>query len=221
MQKYSIKINRETVVSNKQILTGQEILEIAGLTPVEDYELLLKTNEKGYEPIQLSETVDLTLPGIENFSAKLYKTINIFIEDVKYELDECYSTPNDLLKLAGYNQNNYFLTQIKNRGVEIGYKEENDSKHKIQLKNGSKFCLHMREEKCIIVNTAPYVWLESTISFEEVIKLAFGAANNVNSTYTVTYVKGVEQKPTGSIIKGGIVSVKNKMIFDASLTNKS
>jgi hypothetical protein len=221
MQKYSIKVNRETIISKKQNLTGQEILEIAGLTPIEDYELLLKTNEKGYEPIQLTETVDLTLPGLENFSAKLYKTINIFIEDVKYELDEYYSTPNDLLKLAGYNNKSYFLTQIKNRGVEIGYKENNDANHKIQLKNGAKFCLQMREEQCVIINTSPHVWLEPSISFEEVIKLAFGTATNINSTYTVTYVKGVDEKPTGSIIRGGIVSVKHKMIFDATLTNKS
>jgi len=221
MQKYSIKVNRETIISEKQILTGQEILEIAGLSPVEDYELLLKTNEKGYEPIQLTETVNLTLPGLENFSAKLYKTINIFIEDVKYELDECYSTPNDLLNLAGYNNKSYYLTQIKNRGVEIGYQENNDANHKIQLKNGSKFYLHIREEQCVIVNTSPYVWLKSTISFEEVINLAFGTATNVNSTYTVTYVKGIKEKPSGSIVKGGTVSVKHKMIFDASLTNKS
>jgi hypothetical protein len=151
MTNFKFKVNKSTFSSVKNILCGKEILELAGYTPVEDYELLLKTNLKGYEPIQLDEEVDLTIPGIEHFSVKLYKTISIEIDGVSFELDECNTTPNELLMLAGYNSDNYYLTQIKNRGVEIGYKELNDANHKIQIRNGSKFCLYPRENQKVII----------------------------------------------------------------------
>lgn len=221
MHTFNISVSGKTLNSPKQLLTGKEILELACLTPVENYELLLETNRKGYEPIQLTETVDLSDPGIEHFIAKLYKSIKIFIDDVEYSVDECNSTPTKLLELAGYNNTSYYLTQIKNGGIEIGYKEQNDAEHKISLKDGSKFCLYPRESKCVIVNAETHVWNKKTISFDEVIKLAFGNNCNPNFTYTVSYSKGVTQKPTGTLVKGNEVIVKSKMVFDAQQTNKS
>ena len=218
---YKYKVNRKTLNSPKQILTGKEILEAASLSPIENYELLKKTNHKGFEPIQLNEEVDLTDPGIESFSAKLYKSITIFINEKEFEIDECYSTPNELLNLAGFNPLNYYLTQTKRGDVEIGYKEENDANHKISIKDGAKFSVYPREEKCVIVNASNHFWSKKSISFEEVIRLAFGNACNPNFTYTVTYTKGIPEKPNGSLVKGTEVVVKSKMIFDVQQTNKS
>ena len=218
---YSYKINGEKFTSLKQKLTGKEILELAILTPIEDYELLLKTNHKGYEPIQLTETVDLSDPGIEHLSAKLYKSIKIFIDDKEYLVEECSSTPKKLLELAGYNNDSYYLTQIKRGNTEIGYKEKNDANHKISLQEGSRFCLHEREQQCVIVNAESHPWSKKAISFEEVVKLAFGDGCNPNFTYTVTYTRGVSQKPSGTLVKGNEVIVKSKMVFDAQQTNKS
>jgi hypothetical protein len=51
MEKF--KLNNELFeVTNKKI-TGEEILLKCALTPVSDYELLIKLNEKGFEPVQL------------------------------------------------------------------------------------------------------------------------------------------------------------------------
>jgi hypothetical protein len=220
MKYSSLKVNEESFNTQKNTLTGREILELANLIPAKDYELLLKTNEKGYEPIQLDEKVDLTDPGIENFKTKLYKSLNICIDDNDYEVNQCNTTPKELLQLAGYSIDNYYLTQIRGEN-EIGYKEQNDSLHKIELKNNSKFCVHPRELPCVIVNAANHAWNNKTISFEEVINLAFGSNSNANFTYTVTYTNGVNSKPTGSLVKGQKVNVKSKMVFDAQQTNKS
>jgi hypothetical protein len=218
---YSYKINGEKFTSPKQKLTGKEILELACLTPIESYELLLKTNHKGYEPIQLTETVDLSDPGIEHLTAKLYQSIKIFIDDKEYLVEECFSTPRKLLELAGYNNDSYYLTQIKRGGTEIGYKEKNDTDHKITLEKGSRFCLYERVQQCVIVNAENHPWGKKTISFEEVVQLAFGNACNPNFTYTVSYTRGNNQKPNGTLVKGNEVIVKSKMVFDAQQTNKS
>lgn len=221
MRTFTFLVNGETLNTKEQITTGKEILELACLTPVENYELLLETNHKGYEPIQLTETVDLSDPGIEHFVAKLYKSIKIFIDDKEYSVDECNSTPTKLLELAGYNNTNYYLTQIKNGNIEIGYKELNDANHKVSLKDGSKFCLYPRESKCVIVNAESHIWNKKTISYDEVIKLAFGKNCNTDYKYTVGYSKGVPQKSSGTLRKGEEVIVKSKMVFDAESTNKS
>jgi hypothetical protein len=219
--KFRFLVNGVTLKSPKQIVIGKEVLEAASLLPVENYELLKKTNHKGFEPIQLTEEVDLTDPGIESFSAELNKSLSIFINDKEFKIDECYSSPNELLKLAGFNNLNYYLTQTKKGNVEIGYKEENDADHKVFIKDGAKFSVYPREQRCVIVNASNHIWNKKTISFEEVIRLAFGSACNPNFTYTVTYTRGIPEKPRGSLVKGTKVVVKSKMIFDVQQTNKS
>ena len=67
---FKYRLNGDYVESLNSKITGKEILETAGLLPVTDYELLIKINEKGFEPIELSEKIDLKSPGVEGFEAK-------------------------------------------------------------------------------------------------------------------------------------------------------
>jgi hypothetical protein len=74
----------------------------------------------------------------------------------------------------------------------------------------------------IIVNGRERSWEEKTISYDQVVKLAY--ENYVESSdvvYTVDYVDGPPKNPEGSMVKGDVVSVKNKMIFNVTATNRS
>ncbi|MCX6350239.1 MAG: multiubiquitin domain-containing protein [Bacteroidetes bacterium] len=74
----------------------------------------------------------------------------------------------------------------------------------------------------IIVNGREKEWNERTISFEQVVILAFGTyVDNGTTVYTVTYKRGHEPKPEGTMVKGDVVRVKNKMIFNVTATDKS
>lgn len=74
----------------------------------------------------------------------------------------------------------------------------------------------------IIVNTRPKEWDKKEISYREVVELAFGSySEDENVVYTVTYTKGHEPHHEGSLVKGGSVKVKDKMIFNVSKTDKS
>ncbi|MNL56351.1 hypothetical protein D3C87_1798400 [compost metagenome] len=74
----------------------------------------------------------------------------------------------------------------------------------------------------IIVNAREKVWNASDISFEQVVVLAFGSYNNNPDVgYTVTYSRGWNPKAEGTMVKGSVVRVKNKMIFDVTATDKS
>ena len=64
--------------------------------------------------------------------------------------------------------------------------------------------------------------MDKTINFQQVVMLAFGTfENNQTTAYTITYKRGEDKRPEGSMVVGDSVHVKDKMIFNVSKTNKS
>lgn len=219
---YIFKINNKRFESSESKITGRELLSIAQLSPAEDYELLYKINEKGFTPIQLEEIVDLKTAGIEGFKAKPYKKLKIKVDDKQYEVEGCFMTPIEIMEVAEINPDRFYLKEIRKGNIEVSYKD--DVEHKIAVTKNSCFVSCEIEEviKCVIVNSKPKDWSKITISFEEVVILAYGKmSTDPNVIYTVNYINGVPSKPEGSMLKGDVISVKNKMIFNVTETNKS
>lgn len=78
------------------------------------------------------------------------------------------------------------------------------------------------KEFSIIVNGRQKMFLGREISYNEVINLAYGSApDNQNKAYSVTYKRGIGNKPEGSMDAGDVVKVKEGMIFNATSTDKS
>lgn len=73
----------------------------------------------------------------------------------------------------------------------------------------------------IVVNAKQKPWNKKEISFDEVVNLAYGTPNYESSVYTITYQKGEDKKPKGSLTPGESVHVKEGMIFDVIRTDKS
>lgn len=74
----------------------------------------------------------------------------------------------------------------------------------------------------LIVNGRPKPWTERTITFDQIVVLAFGGYDhNPNKVYTVTYDRGPHENPEGAMVKGDKVLVKDKMIFNVTCTDKS
>lgn len=85
--------------------------------------------------------------------------------------------------------------------------------------------MHKHEEKTttIIVNGVRRETREKRLSFEEVIKLAFGqydAADNVAYTVTYSYKKG-HHNDKGILVAGDSVMVKEGMVFNVTKTTRS
>lgn len=218
---YLFKINNQKFESDESKKTGRELLTIANLTPVEDFELLYKINEKGFTPIQLDEIVDLKTAGIEGFKAKPYRKLKIKVDNRQYEVEECFMTPLEIMDLAGINPDRFYLKEIRKGNVEVSYKD--DVEHKIAITKASCFVSCEREEIiCVIVNAREKAWSNEKISFDDVVKLAYGdVSTNPNVIYTINYKRGVPSKPEGSMVKDEVIYVKNKMIFNVTQTNKS
>lgn len=79
-----------------------------------------------------------------------------------------------------------------------------------------------KKDAVLIVNAEEKVWDGKEISFEQVAALAFGSyEDHPDITYSITYKRGEGNKPEGSLTKGQSTKVKDKMIFNATKTNRS
>jgi len=184
--KNSFKLNDKLFESENSKITGKEILLKAGLVPVEDFELLIKVNENGYEPIELTEVTDLHGAGLEGFYAKPYGKLTIYVDDIAIDVDETFLTPNKILAIAGKVVKGFYLVQ-QDGEVEISYK--NDREHKVAIKNGSRFVSYEVEiidvhEHCqnylpvpddckyrILIDREPYVVDEKCLTGKEILLL--------------------------------------------------
>ncbi|WP_205625824.1 multiubiquitin domain-containing protein [Ensifer aridi] len=74
----------------------------------------------------------------------------------------------------------------------------------------------------IIVNTREKFVEPGMISFQEVVRLAFpDLPAGPNTSFTVSYRKGSDERPEATLVDGESVKVKKGMVFNVSATDKS
>ena len=81
-----------------------------------------------------------------------------------------------------------------------------------------------REPKAteIVVNGQKKEVAGKEISYGQVVNLAFESPwGNPNVIYTVTYSRGHDDKPQGSLVDGQSVKIKKDMVFNVTRTDKS
>lgn len=82
---------------------------------------------------------------------------------------------------------------------------------------------HDNKRTFIIVNGIRHETIEKRLSFEEVVKLAFGQydiSNNVAYTVTYSYKKG-HHNDKGILVAGDSVKVREGMVFNVTKTTRS
>lgn len=81
---------------------------------------------------------------------------------------------------------------------------------------------HDKKDITIIVNGRERTWPKGDISFEQVVEIAFPKQpSGPDYSYTVTFSKGDDKKPHGSLVAGESVKVKKDMVFNVTQTNRS
>lgn len=74
----------------------------------------------------------------------------------------------------------------------------------------------------IIVNGEAHEVANDEISFSEVVALAFpNPPSGPNVIFSVTYRRGHGSKPQGILAEGESIKVKDGMVFDVTVTDKS
>ncbi len=149
--KYKVKIDREKYVVDQSIITGKEILELAGKRPYTRWLVNQRLKGGSINKIEYDETVDLTKPGIEKFltlpldqtegekenqpiDIEEYSKSNkkvpygcrykVKIDRDKYVINQQTITGKELLQLAGKTPYNRWMLNQRLKGgaiKQIGY----------------------------------------------------------------------------------------------------
>lgn len=133
-----------------------------------------------------------------------------------------YESPNPtrgraLYKLAdiGQNRDLYRVGDGNNEDVEI---PRDDTV--IHLAEDEHF--YSQKEIKVVVNGEEKETSETRLSFNEVVALAFPVPpTGANIMFTITYRKGPNANPRGTLTEGNSVKVKKGMIFDVTATDRS
>ena len=79
-----------------------------------------------------------------------------------------------------------------------------------------------KKEVTIVVNGSPHDVEKDEITYDEVVTLAFpDFPQHPERTYSVTYERGMGNKPAGILSPGGKVKVKEGMVFKVKHTGQS
>gem|GEM_PF-862904 len=121
-KKYKVKIDDEYFIFDHHIVTGKEILEKAGKTPVECHTLYKKLKHCDFEKIDMKEKIDLAEHGIEHFVIKPPEVFYYTVDKEPETTDQKELTPNEILELAGITPvGDYYLVQINQDGTQTSY----------------------------------------------------------------------------------------------------
>lgn len=148
-------------------------------------------------------------------------TLTFIINSKKYEWHQEYITGAEIRKLGSISAEDEIFLAIKKPWEDESIPD--DKQVNLARPEIEHFYSKDKDFKItLIVNGRPKPWTEKTITFEQVVGLAFGTYDpNPDKVYTVTYDKGPHENPEGSMVKDDKVLVKNKMIFNATATDKS
>jgi hypothetical protein len=163
--------------------------------------------------------VDLARPGIEQFYIK--QKLKYTIDGKEFKSDKQYIKGLQIRKVGEIPDHDLIFLSIKGPWEDelIGNDDIVDlARPGIEHFYSKPEITHF----VIIVNGREKQWNQKSISFNQTVELAFGNyQDNPATVYTVTYAKGPQQNPEGSMVKGDKVLVTNKMVFNVTATNKS
>ncbi len=147
--------------------------------------------------------------------------LNLTINGKNYEWQKEYITGSEIRELDGIPPEDEIFLAIKKPWEDEPIPD--DKQVNLARPEIEHFYSKDKDFKIsLIVNGRPKPWTEKTITFEQVVVLAFGTYDpNPDKIYTVTYDRGPHENPEGSMVKGDKVFVKDKMIFNVTATDKS
>jgi hypothetical protein len=201
-----------------QFITGKQLKELREL-PL-NCELFLDIIDPWRDDAILNdEIIDLARPGIEQFYVK--QKLRYSIDGKNFETDKQFIKGSQIRR-QGNIASDFLIYFANKQPWEDDLIEEDEI---VDLARPGKEKFYSKQEVnefVIIVNGREKKWCQKTITFQQVVELAFGNyQDNLNTVYTVTYTKGPKQNIEGSMVNKDNVFVINKMVFNVTATNKS
>lgn len=222
-KRYRIKIDQEKHITVDPIITGRQLLNLAGRKPVKEHLVYFIRHEGLIEDISLEETVDLRTPGLERFiTFKSDRSFRFELDGKRQDWGAPEITGATLRKLAGVGaDHNVWLELRDDKDRRIKPKELVD----LTTPGIERFYTAPKPppEFEVIVNARPHILAEQTVTYEMVVQLAYpGCQSQGNVTFSMTYRHAASRPHSGELGPGGTVKVKRKgTVFNVVRTIKS
>jgi hypothetical protein len=201
-------------------VTGAQVAEAVDARPVTDFVILHQLKSLELETLRPTELADLKASN-RFIVVRGDATYNFVVDGLNMTWPQKAITGKTVKKLI--NKDDDTVELLLEREDYPDKVIADDEEVNIAGKGVEKF--KTRPAKItvtIIVEGTPHVWHRPKISYDQVVILEVPTyAQHPEITYSVTYSNGPNDQPTGVLVKGESVRVKDRMIFNVSETGQS
>ncbi|NDV25971.1 multiubiquitin domain-containing protein [Desulfovibrio sp. JC010] len=218
---FKVKIDDSMFEFGETMVTGHQLLTIAHKHPLDEHIIYQKLKDGQFEEIRLEESVDLSQPGLERFktfrSAESYR---FTVDGRKFEWGAPVITGRRLKKFADVAPDTYDVwMNVRGKGEDqiISNREE------VRLDTPGLERFYTEQVSItIIINGRPHEINKRSLSFTELVQLAFPNVQPApNTIHTIVFKNGPEENPQGSLVEGQTIIISERMIINVTKTDKS
>lgn len=200
---------------------GRQILAAAGVEPERGFSLFAILGSGDFEDVRLDETFDLRGKGAERFVA--FQTDRDFKFEVgsnELRWGKPLISGQILAALAEPGPDQAVFLEVSGGTDQL---IEPDMLVDLNQPGIERFFVAPRPpvEIEIIVNTRPRLVVGPTVSFEQIVELAFSGPHEPNVVFSMTFRKAASTPHAGELGAHGIVTIKKGTIFNVTRTVQS
>lgn len=198
---------------------GRQLLEAAGLAARDGYSLFAILPSGDFEDVRLNEPFDLRERGAERFIAFLTdRDFKLTLNDDELRWGKPVISGTALYDLAKPNEGEALFLEVpggEDRLIEHGELVD-------LTQPGIERFITARLTFEIIVNSRPRTVNARTVTFEQIVQLAFPGQHEPNVVFSMTYRHAASTPPAGELGAGGSIDVKKKgTVFNVTRTVQS
>jgi hypothetical protein len=215
-------LNFETVELTDPVPLGRQILGAGNLRNVENYSLYAVLPSGDFEDVRLDETFDVRGRGVEQFVYFLTdRAFKFTVENAQIFWGNPVLSGASLHKLANPKEGEAVYLEV--RGGEDRLVEPTEN---IDLTNDGieRFFNAPVQTKTyeIVVNTRAKTVDSPTVTYEQLVQLAYPGPQDANVEFSISYRKTASKPHSGELSAGDSVTVKKKgSVFNVHRTIKS
>ncbi|ULB12331.1 multiubiquitin domain-containing protein (plasmid) [Cereibacter azotoformans] len=212
-------LNFQSRLVSDPVPLGRQLLEAAALDPRDGYSLVAILPSGDFEDVRLNEPFDLRERGAERFIAfQTDRDFKLTLNDDELRWGKPVISGTILYGLAKPDDGEAVFLEVpggEDRLVEHG--------ELIDLTQpGIERFITARLTFEIIVNSRPRTVSARTVTFEQIVQLAFPGQHEPNVVFSMTYRHAASTPHAGELGAGGTVNVKKKgTVFNVTRTVQS
>ena len=212
-------LNFQSRVVSDPVPLGRQLLEAAALDPRDGYSLIAILPSGDFEDVRLNEPFDLRERGAERFIAfQTDRDFKLTLNDHELLWGKPVISGTVLYGLAKPGEGEAVFLEVP--GGEDRLIEHGELIDLVQP--GIERFITARLTFEIIVNSRPRTVNARTVTFEQIVQLAFPGQHEPNVVFSMTYRHAASTPPSGELGVGGSVDVKKKgTVFNVTRTVQS